>query len=110
MFADQPIKVGKLYVNGDAHRAREVLRVEKETVFFSDYDLVSGSLVGAPNKRCSRLEITRWAEREATPREVRSLKREEQAALFRVENEASAQKNDPLAGLKEAYRRSSFTK
>lgn len=112
MLASRQIEAGKCYVNEDVRNAREVLRVERQTVVFSDYDLETGKLRGAPNKRCTREEIIHWADREATHRESRSLKREEQEALFRTHaaSDGPSQTVDPLAGLHEAARRSSFMK
>ena len=112
MLASRQIEVGKCYINENIHSAREVHRVDRQNVVFSDYDLQTGKLCGSPNKHCSKEEIIHWADREATRAEARSLKREELEALFKASprSDQPSPVVDPLAGLQEAARRSSFMK
>lgn len=85
MLARRAIEAGKCYVNEERRRAREVLRVDHHMVHFSTYNLETGKLHGAPGRQCTRDEIIRWADREATAVETDSLHREEYEALFYVD-------------------------
>jgi hypothetical protein len=84
MLARRAIEAGKCYVNEERQRTREVLKVDHQTIHFCTYDLETGKLHGSPGRQCTRDEIIRWADREATAVETASLHREEYEALFHV--------------------------
>ena len=84
MLARREITAGRCYVDDAGKLAREVLRVQHQTVTYNQYDLTTGKLRGAPHGEIGRSELIRWASREATDEECSHLQRAEVRDLFRA--------------------------
>lgn len=87
MLARREITTGKCYVNDSVEIIREVLKVERHTVTYNEYDLTTGKLHGAPHGEAGKAELIRWADREATDEERSRLQRTEVQDLFKPGHE-----------------------
>ena len=75
MLRRQDVIVGKFYVNNGRRIAREVLCTGRETVTFNTYHLDTRNSSGSPSE-CLMQDFLRWADSEASPRELASLHRQ----------------------------------
>ena len=73
MLRSRDISVGKYYVNNARKIAREVLETDDKTVTFNTYHLDTGNSCSYPSQ-CTRRDFMHWADHEATPTELASLK------------------------------------
>jgi len=81
MLPDLQITIGKSYVNEKARVVCEVIELDKWSVRYKTYFLVTGEKFGAP-RQSSRREFMRWTDREATHEEMASLENRDLDALF----------------------------
>ena len=72
MLRRQDVIVGKFYLNNGRGIAREVLQTGRHTVTFNTYHLDTRNSSGSPSE-CLMQDFLRWADREASPRELASL-------------------------------------
>ena len=73
MLRKQDIKAGKFYVNNGRRVAREVLRADDQIILFNTYHWDTGNYCGIPSE-CTTEDFTRWADREASPSEITSVR------------------------------------
>jgi len=83
MLRNRSITAGKCYVNNTRKVAREVLTASDQTIKFNTYHLDTGNSCGSPSE-CTKPDFIRWADREASPAEMTSLKNQEVDAQFRA--------------------------
>ena len=71
MLKSHAIVVGKSYVNERTAQVREVIEeVDDRRVKYNAFDLNTGKLIPAPYQICHKSQLSRWADREARPREI----------------------------------------
>jgi hypothetical protein len=82
MLRNRSVTVGKYYVNNARKIAREVLEANDQFITFKTYHLDTGN--SAPStSQCTRRDFVHWADHEANPSEIASLKlRQSEAALY----------------------------
>jgi hypothetical protein len=82
MLRNRSVTVGKYYVNNARKIAREVLAADDQFITFNTYHLDTGN--SAPSaSQCTRRDFVHWADHEAHPTEIASLKlRQLEAALY----------------------------
>lgn len=83
MLQKRDVIVGKFYVNYERRIAREVLRTSRKTVTFITYHLDTGNSCGSPSE-CLLQDFVRWANNEASPRELAFLQHQAREAQFQV--------------------------
>jgi hypothetical protein len=82
MLSRREVGIGKCYVKDNAHVAREVIaELYHRKVVYNTYDLLTGKLMCA-QQICSRKQLIRWADREATREESAKLIRDEVTEIF----------------------------
>ena len=82
MLRNRRLTVGKYYVNNARRIAREVLAEDNQFVTFNTHHLDTGNSSPSPSQ-CTKRDFVHWADHEATPAEIASLKyRQVQATLY----------------------------
>jgi hypothetical protein len=96
MLSRREVGIGKCYVKDNVHAVREVIaELYHRKVVYNTYDLRTGKLLCAPQQICSRSQLVRWADREATREESAKLIHDEVTELFEAgENRISM--NNPV--------------
>jgi hypothetical protein len=96
MLTRREVGVGKCYVKDNAQIAREVIaEVPHRKVVYNAYDLRTGRLLHTPHQICSRNQLIRWADREATHEESAKLLRNEAMDIF-VRDENKIYSGNPV--------------
>lgn len=83
MLLRRELTVGKSYVNEKLRIAREVIDVDHNIVKYKTYNLKTGQLLG-DTRECEKRDLIRWADREATHKEMANLQHQEAEALYVV--------------------------
>ncbi len=74
MLNKQNITVGRMYVNEDAHIAREVVEeINHCKVKYNAFDLTKGRLILGVMQVCRKSDLAHWANREANPGEISKI-------------------------------------
>ena len=72
MLRSRKVAIGKYYVDNSRRIAREVLRIDDETVMFKTHHLDTGNSCDSLSE-CMKPDFINWADHEATPSEMASL-------------------------------------